>query len=141
MKVFKNIILFLWQLPQNLVGFLLSLFCKKAILYDKKVYLWNFEKRGLSLGSFVFVSLSTTEFQVMHEYGHNKQSYYLGWLYLIIIGLPSLFWCLIHKLKPFKKINYYSFYTEKWANKLAGWKTWLADDGFTYCEPLEEKGV
>ena len=45
----------------------------------------------------------------------------LGPLYLIIIGIPSISWAGLRRLIPtLKKINYYSLYTESWANKLMG---------------------
>mgnify|MGYP006982744016 CR=1 FL=1 len=45
----------------------------------------------------------------------------LGPLYLIIIGIPSISWAGLRRLIPaLKKINYYWFYTENWANKLTG---------------------
>lgn len=59
-----------------------------------------------------------------HEYGHQKQSQMLGWLYLFVIGIPSIVWAGTHQCfwKSLKKHNIpcYWFYTEKWANKLGG---------------------
>jgi hypothetical protein len=49
---------------------------------------------------------------IPHEYGHSIQSVYLGWLYLIIIGLPSLLFSNIGGSA------YRNFYTELWAEKL-----------------------
>lgn len=34
-----------------------------------------------------------SEKTIKHEYGHQLQSYILGPLYLLIIGLPSGLWC------------------------------------------------
>ena len=57
----------------------------------------------------------------MHEYGHSIQSKILGPLYLLVIGLPSIIWAgLFEKYRNKHKISYYSFFTEKWANKLVG---------------------
>lgn len=53
-----------------------------------------------------------------HEWGHTRQSLYLGPLYLLIIGLPSIIWAMIHT--PNSKKSYYFFYTERWADKLGG---------------------
>ena len=33
---------------------------------------------------------------IKHEYGHTIQSKWLGWLYLLVIGLPSIIWAFIH---------------------------------------------
>jgi hypothetical protein len=56
---------------------------------------------------------------IKHEMGHQKQSLYLGWFYLIIIGLPSVIGNLIYRIKKF---NYYSLPWEKWADKLGNVK-------------------
>ena len=52
---------------------------------------------------------------VMHEYGHIRQSRMLGWLYLIVVGIPSALWALFYN-GP--KEGYYRFYTERWADRL-----------------------
>ena len=80
---------------------------------------------GISLGSFVFVSPknATRDEVVAHEQdGHVKQSHYLGPFYLLVIGLPSITWAGTYRKLGFK--NYYSFYTEAWANKLASLETY-----------------
>ena len=38
----------------------------------------------------------------------------LGWLYLAVIGLPSILWAS----RP--RRNYFSFWTERWADTLGG---------------------
>lgn len=54
---------------------------------------------------------------VRHEaVGHVAQSRMLGWLYLVVIGLPSLIWAAVCQ----ERKKYYNFYTEKWADRLAG---------------------
>ena len=56
---------------------------------------------------------------IKHEYGHTIQSKYLGWLYLPVIALPSLIWAgFFGWYREDNGIDYYDFYTEKWANKL-----------------------
>lgn len=112
-----KILLYIWQLPQNMVGFVLT-----RILRAKKdgdVYRWKL-RGGISLGSYIMVREDAADFTIKHEHGHQKQSRYLGWLYLVAIGLPSIIWASLKTIGLFKKKNYYWFYTEKWANKLAG---------------------
>lgn len=127
-KKIKNFIIdWIWQLPQNIVGIIYQYYVRgESILLVKdfneryKVYLKE-SKGAVSLGRYIFISrkYNNSEFILDHELGHTKQSLILGPLYLIVIGLPSLLWALTHKkLCPSK--NYYWFYTEKWANKLAG---------------------
>lgn len=68
---------------------------------------------------YIFLSFRATERILKHEIGHTKQSLYLGPLYLIVIGLPSIVWAFIQS-RWMKDCDYYSFYTEKWANRLGG---------------------
>lgn len=122
MKTLISILLYIWQLPQNLVGLIVSLFYKadfKIPYGDKIVKVCKGFPGGISLGNTVIINkypISDGWKTLKHEYGHTKQSLYLGPLYLIIVGLPSLLWAAIHK--DSWKCSYYSFYTEKWADKL-----------------------
>ena len=121
MNLLKKIILFLWQLPQNIAGWIVLLFTRANKDETNEVYRWCYGS-GLSLGNFVFVNHYTSGFIVKHEKGHQKQSLYLGWLYLLVIGLPSLIWCMLWSAFWRDTFNYYSFYTEKWANRLSSIK-------------------
>lgn len=132
MKKFIHILtfiaLFIWQLPQCIVALLMMPFLGKLTLVSYDNYCFAFKATnmsgGISLGVFVFLSeySSKSDTTLAHEQvGHVKQSHYLGWLYLIVIGLPSIIWAGIYKYLGYK--NYYSFYTEKWANKLAKLET------------------
>lgn len=64
----------------------------------------------------------------LHEYGHTKQSLMLGWLYLIIIGLPSITCAIYSNLfhskwtKEQRDKWYFSLLWEKWADNLGGVK-------------------
>lgn len=73
---------------------------------------------GVSLGWFQFTHRNATKDTASHEVGHSVQSLYLGPLYLLVIGLPSIIWAGI--IYPRIGGNYYSFYTESWANKISG---------------------
>lgn len=114
---------FLWQLPQNIVALIMLPFLgiKKQIKCENRCYAFECSKMngGISLGNFIFLSKKSAkrEAVILHEYGHAKQSRMLGWLYLIIIGLPSLANAVIGFTDC-----YYSWYTESWANKLMGVK-------------------
>lgn len=121
-EIYKNIIeglLYLWQLPQNLVGLILFQFYKGEtvklsgtarvspqstfddITYDAKIRFKNGintpcvkysekMKGGISLGKYIIVTKQCSSKTVAHEMGHTKQSMMLGPLYLLVIGLPSL---------------------------------------------------
>ncbi len=79
---------------------------------------------AVSLGMFTFLFRDYGEGQwkeqvIKHEYGHSIQSKILGPSFLLIIGLPSITWNIFfRKFRRKRKISYYSFYTEKWADKL-----------------------
>lgn len=114
-----SFLIYIWQLPQNLLGLLFLLFIggeEKHSLNGITFYYSSRFSGGISLGRYIILG-SKNEKSVKHEYGHCIQSKYLGWLYLIVIGLLSL----IHAwLCRCKKHSYYDFWTEKWANKLGG---------------------
>ena len=121
---FELILWFLWQLPQNLVALVMMPFMGKMKLVRFENYCWAFEctkmSGGISLGNFIYLSpnCANKEATVLHEYGHVVDSHKFGWLYLFIIGIPSLCWATF---KPARKC-YYDFYTEAWANRNAGLK-------------------
>lgn len=124
MNFVKFIILFLWQLPQNLIALLIYPFLgkKKKIRYENYTYIYECSKMngGISLGNFIFLSKKSAKKEpvILHELGHVKQSHILGWLYVLIIGAPSL----LNAIIGFTDC-YYEWYTESWANKLSGVKT------------------
>ena len=119
----KYLISYLWQLPQHLIALLLRLIYKgndseyNGCIVRRSVYL----RGGISLGKYIIVNQWFKEIDIKHEYGHSVQSRYLGWLYLLVIGLPSLLWAMMYGRAVRLSYNgYYKFYTEKWADKLGG---------------------
>lgn len=123
MKKVKEILLYIWQLPQNLLGLLLRAINKgnDSEYEDAIVRRSTSMSGGISLGKYIVISQWSTKKIIMHEYGHCKQSKYLGWLYLPVIGLLSISWAGLHRLKCVaNKWSYYDFPTEKWADKLGG---------------------
>lgn len=133
MKTFLSIIFLIWELPQNILGALWS-----VILYlfgftyskdngeDVEIYS-TLQHGALSLGLFRFYAIhydnSTANYVELcrkHEHGHQIQSRYLGPLYLIVIGIPSIVWAGLHRTKWLREKDYFWFYTEKWADKLGG---------------------
>ena len=121
----KKLLLFLidwtWCLPQTLIGVILKIITKAKKMNDH--YEYNIQSGSISLGRYIFLCPAhwNDEETLKHEKGHTKQSYILGWLYLIVIGLPSFIWATCFEWYRRKyKVSYYSFYPEKWANKLGG---------------------
>lgn len=135
-KSYINIIKWIWQLPQNLIGFLLTR--KKQYKSEKyidgkwtNIYYKSFFRSGISLGEYIILDYwycgkACSRQIFVHEYGHSKQSLILGWLYLPLVGIPSIvsnIWDrLFHKkwTSDQREKWYYSRYPEKWADKLGG---------------------
>lgn len=113
----KRFILYIWQLPQNIIGWIITLFLPHAFTSNGcEFYKWN--GNGVSLGNYIIIpKYKRTIFIVRHEYGHHIQSTYLGPLYLIVIGIPSAIGNILHR---FIKFNYYKQPWEAWANRLGG---------------------
>lgn len=117
-----QIVLYLWQLPQNLLGLLLIAILRPEATLDfsgAKVYFSTRMRGGISLGRYIILKAGLGHpNNICHEWGHSRQSLYLGWLYLLIIGLPSLIWASVYDSGW--RVSYYDFYTEKWADRLGG---------------------
>ena len=113
-----RIILYIWQLPQNILGLIVKV-VTRAEKEFAGYYYWRF-KSGLSLGNYIFINKTALVETAKHEEGHQKQSLMLGPLYLLVIGLPSFVWACLKTIGFFKKTSYYNFYTEQWTDKLAG---------------------
>lgn len=128
MKLFVYILCqCLWGMPQTLLGavlFLLTLKYNKSSRNGNVITYWK-SGYSASLGIFVFIArdlpLEERERLFVHEFGHSVQSLIFGPLYLPLMALPSMIWCM---LPPFKKyrirrgISYYDFFTERLADRL-----------------------
>lgn len=125
-----ELLLYIWQLPQNLLGLLVVLFTGVTIPIDIRgkryrwpstfIYLSEKMKGGISLGQYVVLESKyfTDEKVWNHERGHHLQSMTLGPLYLVVIGIPSLLWAAWWN--PGRSRSYFWFYTERLADKLGG---------------------
>lgn len=132
----KRALFLIWELPQNILGALLfiffAVFSDSVILDDDdSLEMYSPMMRGaISLGIFRVYAYKYlgngaryVELVRKHEKGHRQQSKWLGPLYLIVIGLPSLIWETLHSsVRRLRTVDYFSFYTEKWADRLAGVK-------------------
>jgi len=121
-------LLFVWQLPQNLVALCWLPFAGRV----RKIACRNYcialsgkmpkNASGVSLGNFAIISADCAgdERLLRHELdGHTVDSKIFGPLYLLVIGLPSVLHLLWRRrFAPHKK--YSDFYTERWANRHAG---------------------
>lgn len=130
--------MYLWQLPQNVIGFIYSRFAKSTSHFyfngkNTRVYYVPCFRAGVTLGRYIILDPAYKRISsgrlletVKHEYGHSVQSKYLGWLYLLLVGISSItrnIWDrLFHKKWEHEKREnwYYSSYPENWADKLGG---------------------
>ena len=123
---------FTWELPQTLVGWLYSLMRALAGQVDRVDGFGGITfvtkkdcnySMGVSLGTFVGLwagSWMKGEGEryilgnqiCMHEFGHTADSRRFGWLYLLVIGLPSL-------ISARGKGDHNVFWTETRANRHA----------------------
>lgn len=121
-----------WELPQTLLAMLVLVLLphKKEEEFEIPFYtLWCADGlNAFSLGEWIFIPSSrlVDEATVRHEYGHSIQSRRLGWLYLLVVALPSvarnLYDRVAHKHKStlFRNWWYYSGYPENEADYLGG---------------------
>lgn len=134
----KNFLLYLWQLPQNIIALIwagvLCIFKGKPTIvkYKDETYIWfKHWPTGVSLGSYVLIGdyYENRQQIIDHEYGHTRQSRKWGWLYLFVIAIPSVcgnIWDrLFHGSKkwawPVSSIWYYfKLPWEREANELGG---------------------
>ena len=125
MKWLVSFLLWLWQFPQNYIAFLiygcLGYLCYYGGKYNgKNLIITEYILSNFSLGDYIFALPNSTDKSLKHELGHSYQSQLLGWLYIPVIAIPSILHNLVHYIayKLGKEWDYYSFYTEKWADKL-----------------------
>ena len=128
LSLLTAVFLQVWQLPQNLAGLVFGWFLKGKREYPtppvlpKQIRIIGAENMygGISLGNFIYGRLPLHKATVLHEYGHCIQSRLLGPFYLFVIGIPSILWALWWK--PGRSVSYFSFFTERWADRLGGVK-------------------
>ena len=121
----KKVLLWLWQLPQNILGLLVILFTGAGKIKDGRYWVTGISFFGVSLGNYVIFGdmndrYIPVEQTIMHEQGHQKQSKILGPLYLILIGIPSLLGNMVFRLFKIDLRHYYKLPWEAWADKLGG---------------------
>lgn len=123
----KKALLYIHQLPQNLLGLLLTCFWKAEMTVNyrgTKVRINESFPSGISLGNYIIVKhfpiSRHTWNSVKHEYGHSIQSKRYGWFYLPIIGLPSLLGNIYDRLFHKSAQWYYNLPWEKGADNLGG---------------------
>ena len=119
-----KVLLWIWQFPQMIAGRVMILILK-AEKRETEGYIWYQFKNdflsGVSLGSTTLLKRECLT-TIKHEYGHYTWSKYLGILYLVVIGIPSV----IANLKS-KRLNGWTTYDKMyWYYKL-NWTERIAD--------------
>ena len=95
----------------------------QAIDYkDSKVFFVKDFPGGISLSFMIFLDDIDLNNQraIKHEYGHTVQSLYLGWFYLVIVGVPSIIRASIWNHYKLEDKKYYEGFPENWADLLGG---------------------
>ena len=133
---------FTWELPQLFLGYMIAqtrVLCDNVdrvdtlagVTYVICCHRHEHAYTGMSMGCFVQMWLPVeikTDFEhyarryagkmLLHEYGHTFDSQLWGWLYLPVVGLPSLVsqWIELAGLFHHRHDN---LYAERWANRHA----------------------
>ena len=124
-----SILYWIWCFPQMFAALILRMFVKvstKEKYKNATIYKCKFPPSwgSVSLGNRIFLCEAHWDnlYVKRHEYGHCVQSLIVGPLYLLVVGVPSFLWCnVFYELANKKKrVSYYDFYCEKWANRLGG---------------------
>jgi hypothetical protein len=119
-------LLWIWQAPQHLVALALwkifTLLGKVVCVTEMqdKVFICVNILMGLSLGKYIFVCERYSETVWKHEQGHSVQSYLMGPLYLIIVGLPSVTRNIYDRITHKGAAWYYSGWPENDADRRGG---------------------
>jgi hypothetical protein len=138
-KLFFFVLDWIWCFPQTLIGLIIAKTLWKdsyreddistsfhTIVFigrEKEGRLYNYLS-GFSLGRYIFLhdEYRTADFDftaaVRHECGHSIQSRMTGWLYLFVVGIPSVYGNLKARRNPERAERYYQHYPENWADRL-----------------------
>jgi hypothetical protein len=122
-----KILLLIWQFPQSIGAAILRFYLTrkgyKLNQYRYKgriVYQWADRPRfAVSLGEYIFTNHLDYK-TLAHEYGHSRQSRYLGPLYLLTVGIVSAMWNLLARRNGYISRTYYQRWPENWADALGG---------------------
>ena len=135
MSVLKTGISLAWEAPQTALGVALLAIEKArgrvvAIEHEEGRLVVESTGAGVSLGHVVFWTRESNRWHELddrnraHELGHTKQSRLFGWLYLPLVGLPSIsragYAWLYREITGRSWTKYYDGYPEDWADRLGG---------------------
>ena len=113
---------YIWQLPQHILALILIAILKArkhGPMRGKRVYFTD-HKIWISLGNYIIVNKLCRKLTLLHEHGHSRQSLFLGPLYLIVVGLPSITMNILTRMDILNPRTYYKRWPESWADRLGG---------------------
>ena len=135
MSLVRRALSYLWAAPQSTLG-VLMLGAEAArdrivnVEVERGRLVVESRGTGISLGYVVFWSQQTSRWHELdhrnrsHELGHAEQSRMLGWLYLPVVGVPSIsgaaYAFLYREFTGRRWTGYYDRYPERWADELGG---------------------
>jgi hypothetical protein len=135
MSVLRRVLSLAWEAPQTALGaaMLGAEAARNRIVkieVEKGRVVVESKGTGISLGHIVFWSRENSRWHDLdfrnraHELGHTKQSRMLGWLYLPLVGLPSISraaYALVYREMTGRQWSqYYAGYPESWTDRLGG---------------------
>jgi len=124
-----------WEAPQTLLGaaMLGAEAARKRIVnieVEEGRLVVESSGTGISLGHIVLWTREDSRWHDLdvrnraHELGHCQQSRFLGWLYLPLVGLPSIsraaYALVFREVTGRQWTRYYEGYPENWADRLGG---------------------
>lgn len=144
-KLFLRVV---FEFPQTVLGCIYYLWMcilnnistvRYDSLHETFVITMSNYRKPFSLGLLTFFPDYKQHFKrFKHEFGHSQQSRILKWFYIPFIVIPSALWSILYiwntEHKFIKNLNYYWFYTERWADNLGGIKR---DHGCTHKYPTK----
>jgi hypothetical protein len=127
-RTFQIVSHFTWELPQQLLGFLMGLYFLMRGTVNRSDHFFkgvlfietsSFKKGcGISLGNIVIHGPDSPDRLKQHEFGHCIQSRVLGPFYLLLIGVPSFLWATARTCGYFRKARSDAFFIERSATNL-----------------------
>ncbi|MCQ2294181.1 MAG: hypothetical protein MJZ67_00875 [Bacteroidales bacterium] len=131
-----------WELPQTMIGYSVAMCRTITYQVDRVEYLdgntfaiddgrGDYRNMGCSMGCMINIWLTDNmmmnfEYEakfgfgqlLMHEFGHTFDSLWLGPLYIMAVGLPSLASVTLEHFTH-GRYQHHQLYAERWANKHA----------------------
>lgn len=121
-----RVLLLIWTFPQNLLGYIIIVLLKAHKSIDGSYHFSHLYIAPMCLGEIININIKMYPPHLKeryllchkHEQGHQIQSYYLGWLYLVIVGFPSITLNIFSRYHQGIRQYYFEYFPEKWADHL-----------------------